>query len=139
MTSSHNKPMKLTKTTQKLDNNICKALTIACENSLHTITGFTWLTHRANYTDFPASLIVTCVFETEEHIAQMKAAQLDDGFRKSIQTQLLKVGVIIQNLNKNIHFDSEEACNIHHQGQWNERLKLRVTKQKPMKGNNRRH
>jgi hypothetical protein len=131
--------MKLTKTTQKLDDNICKALTIACESSLHTIEGFTWLTHRANYTNFPASLIVTCVFETEEHIAQIKTDQLDVDFRKSIQTQLLKVGVIIKNLNQNIQFDSEEACNIHHQGQWNERLKLRVIKQKPMKSNNRRH
>jgi hypothetical protein len=131
--------MKLTKTTQKLDDNICKALTIACESSLHTIEGFTWLTHRANYTHFPASLIVTCVFETEEHIAQIKTEKLDVGFRKCIQTQLLKVGVIIKNLNQNIHFDSEEACNIHHQGQWSERLKLNVTKQKPMKSNNRRH
>ena len=57
--------MKLNKTSQKIDNNICKALTIACESSLHEVPGFAWLTHRANYTNFPASLVITCVFELE--------------------------------------------------------------------------
>lgn len=130
--------MKLTKTTQKLDNNICKALTIACENSLHQIAGFSWLTHRANYTNFPASLIVTCVFETENDIEEMKANNLAKDFQQDIQKQLLKIGVILKNINRNIHFDSEEACDKHHQGQWNERLKLNITKQKPSANNNNR-
>jgi hypothetical protein len=131
--------MKLTKTTQKLDNNICKALTIACENSLHKIAGFCWLTHRANYTNFPASLIVTCVFNTEEDIEIMKANDLATGFKQDIQTQLLKIGVILKNMNQNIHFDSEEACEIHHKGQWDERLKLSVNKQKPNIKNRFKH
>lgn len=131
--------MKLTKTTQKLDNNICKALTIACENSLHEIEGFCWLTHRANYTNFPASLIVTCVFKTANDIEQMKANDLDKGFKQDIQKQLLKVGVIIKNINKNIHFDNEEACEAQHQGQWNERLKISTTKQKPTNNNRFKH
>lgn len=131
--------MKLTKTTQKLDNNICKALTIACENSLHKIEGFCWLTHRANYTNFPASLIVTCVFNTEHDIEVMKSTDLAKGFKQDIQTQLLKIGVILKNMNQNIHFDSEEACDNHHQGQWNERLKLSTTKQKPSNKNSRKH
>ena len=125
--------MKLTKTTKKLDDNICKALTIACDDSLHVIEGFAWLTHRANYTNFPASLIVTCVFETNDDIQKMQDTDLASEFRKNIQKQLLKVGVIIKNISKNIHFDSEEACNTHHQGQWNERLKINISKQKPMK------
>ncbi|MDG1753216.1 MAG: Fis family transcriptional regulator [Thalassotalea sp.] len=131
--------MKLTKTTQKLDNNICKALTIACENSLHEIAGFCWLTHRANYTNFPASLIVTCVFNTEEDIEIMKANDLAKGFQQDIQKQLLKIGVILKNINQSIHFDSEEACEKHHQGQWNERLKLNTAKQKPTKNNRFKH
>jgi hypothetical protein len=122
--------MKLTKTTQKLDSNICKALTIACENSLHKIEGFCWLTHRANYTNFPASLIVTCVFNTEHDIEIMKSNDLAKGFKQDIQTQLLKIGVIIKNINQNIHFDSEEACAIHHNGQWDIRLKINNNKQK---------
>lgn len=131
--------MKLTKTTQKLDNNICKALTLVCEDKLHEIDGFCWLTHRVNYTDFPASLIVTCVFDTDQSIENMKVNDLDNAFRQSIQQALLKIGVILKNINRNIHFDSEEACQKSHAGQWESRLAIPNKKQKPMKGNKTRH
>jgi hypothetical protein len=35
-----------------------------------------------------------------------------------------------------VHLDSEESCLREHKGQWPERLKLRVTKQKPTKSSN---
>lgn len=123
--------MKLNKTSQKIDNNICKALTIACESALHVIPGFVWLTHRANYTNFPASLVITCVFETEAEIEQMKIHQQDDLLRNAILKQLVKVGVVVKKANQQIHFDSEEACLLHHQGEWPQRLALNTTKQKP--------
>ena len=123
--------MKLSKTNQKIDNNVCKALTIACESSLHEVAGFMWLTHRANYTNFPASLVVTCVFNTEADVAAMKAEQQDDVLRASIQKQLLKVGVVVKNIKQCVRFDSEQACLSQHDGQWPERLALSVIKQKP--------
>lgn len=123
--------MKLNKTCQKIDNNICKALTIACEMSLHEIPGFVWLTHRANYTNFPASLVVTCVFETETEIVAMKAQQQDELLRNTILKQLVKVGVVLKSSKQQIRFDSEEACLQHHQGEWPQRLALTSTKQKP--------
>ena len=88
--------MKLNKTSQKIDNNICKALTIACESSLHEVPGFVWLTHRANYTNFPASLVITCVFELESEIEAMKEQQQDDLLRNAILKQLVKVGVVVE-------------------------------------------
>ena len=130
--------MKLNKTTQKLDNNVCKALTIACENSLHDISGFRWLTHRANYTNFPASLVVTCVFNTDAEVMAMKEGKFDEQFRKTIQKQLLKVGVVLKNVRQNVHFDSEASCQREHQGQWADRLQLNITKQKPTKDHNKR-
>ncbi len=123
--------MKLSKTNQKIDNNVCKALTIACESSLHDVAGFVWLTHRANYTNFPASLVITCVFNTEEEIEAMKALQQDDTMMATIQKQLLKVGVVVKNIKKSVHFDSEQACQAKHDGQWADRLALRIVKQKP--------
>jgi hypothetical protein len=129
--------MKLSKTNQKIDNNLCKALTIACESSLHDITGFIWLTHRANYTNFPASLVVTCVFNTDEEIEIMKAKQQDAVLCLTIQAQLLKVGVVVKNIKQCVRFDSEQACLAQHNGQWSERLALSVSKQKPI--NKRRH
>ncbi|WP_019029752.1 hypothetical protein [Colwellia piezophila] len=123
--------MKLTKTNQKIDNNVCKALTIACESSLHDVAGFVWLTHRANYTNFPASLVITCVFNTDEELAAMKEAKQDVLLRTSIQKQLLKIGVVVKNIKQSVHFDSEEACQRQHRGEWADRLALRVVKQKP--------
>lgn len=131
--------MKLNKTTQKLDNNVCKALTIACESSLHEVKGFSWLTHRANYTNFPASLVVTCVFETDDEIIAMKEAALDEQLRQTIQKQLLKVGVVLKNVRQNIHFDSEESCMREHQGRWPDRLQLNSPKQKPTKSRHKMH
>ncbi|ALO36293.1 Fis family transcriptional regulator [Colwellia sp. MT41] len=123
--------MKLSKTNQKIDNNVCKALTVACESSLHDVAGFVWLTHRANYTNFPASLVITCVFNTDEEVAAMKAEQQDEVLRLSIQKQLLKVGVVVKNIKQSVHFDSEEACQRQHRGEWADRLALSVVKQKP--------
>ena len=123
--------MKLSKTNQKIDNNVCKALTIACETSLHDVAGFVWLTHRANYTNFPASLVITCVFNTDEEIEAMKALQQDETMMATIQKQLLKVGVVVKNINKSVHFDSEEACQAKHDGEWADRLALSIVKQKP--------
>ena len=125
--------MKLSKTNQKIDNNICKALTIACESSLHEVAGFLWLSHRANYTNFPGSLVVTCVFNTDEEVATMKAAQQDELLRAAIQKQLLKIGVVVKNIKQCVRFDSEQACDRQHDGQWAERLALSIVKQKPIK------
>tara|TARA_R110001592_G_scaffold82307_7_gene243770 strand:- start:4939 stop:5367 length:429 start_codon:yes stop_codon:yes gene_type:complete len=123
--------MKLTKTSQKIDNNICKALTLACESFLHIVPGFVWLTHRANYTDFPASLVITCIFEKEVEIDEMKAQQQDELLRNTILKQLIKVGVVVKNSTQQVHFDSEEACLLYHQGEWSQRLALHTLKQKP--------
>ena len=123
--------MKLSKTNQKIDNNVCKALTVACESSLHDVAGFVWLTHRANYTNFPASLVITCVFNTDEEVAAMKTQQQDEVLRLSIHKQLLKVGVVVKNIKQCVRFDSEEACQRQHRGEWADRLALSVVKQKP--------
>jgi hypothetical protein len=126
--------MKLTKTNQKIDNNVCKALTIACESSLHDVEGFIWLTHRANYTNFPASLVITCIFNTNDEVALMKEQQLDELLRNTIQKQLLKIGVVVKKIDKQVQFDSEESCEKQHNGEWDRRLALSVVKQKPYSG-----
>lgn len=123
--------MKLSKTNQKIENNICKALTIACESSLHEVKGFVWLTHRANYTNFPASLVVTCVFDTVEDITEIKAKNDDELLRGVIQKQLLKIGIVVKNIKQCVRFDSEQACQQQNRGEWSERLALSVVKQKP--------
>lgn len=131
--------MKISKTNQKLDDNICKALTIACESSLHDIVGFSWLTHRVNYTNFPGSLVITCVFNTDEEIEAMLALKQDEILRATIQKQLLKVGVVVKNIKLCVRFDSEHACELQHGGQWSERLALIIPKYRPWEGMSPKH
>lgn len=68
--------------------------------------------------------MVTCAYITDDDIQKMKHDNLEQAFRKNIQTQLLKVDIVLKKTSENIHFDSEEACNRQHQGLWHQRLKL---------------
>jgi hypothetical protein len=115
------------RTDKKIDNNVRSALTIACDTALEHVEGFKWLTHTAKYDCFPASLIVTCVFETDDSLNKFFDQALDVYFRKLIQGSLLKVGVKFKHVQKQVRFDSEEACEREHDGNWNERIAQKST------------
>lgn len=107
------------KTDKKTDNAIRTVLTDACENAKLESMGFTWLTHIANYDNFPASLTVICVYETDEHLAKADLVAM----RGLIKHKLGTIGVHIKDATKHVHFDTEEKCLAEHNGQWNERLR----------------
>lgn len=110
------------RTDKKIDNNVRKALTIACDTALEKVEGFKWLTHVASYDCFPGSLKVVCVFDTNEALARAYDEALDQYFRKLIQGNLLKVGVKFKNVQKQICFDTEENCEREHNGNWRARI-----------------
>lgn len=108
------------KTEKKIDNNVRLALTAACEQFLEDIPGFKWLTHQANYTNFPASLLITCVFD------DLQSQELADTavIHKLLNAKLLKIGVKLQ-APKQVIFDSEEVCTQENEGDWAMRLASR--------------
>jgi hypothetical protein len=112
------------KTIKKLDNNVIKALTIVCENAKnnHDVVGFEWLTHSAYYANFPASLVVTCVFDNNQSLQKAIATHQDRDIQKSVQAQLLKVGILLKDVRRNVCFDTEQACIAQHDGDWKSRL-----------------
>lgn len=112
----------MNKTVKKLDNNVVKALTIACEMAKQDTVGFEWLTHSANYSNFPASLVITCVFNTQQSLDTMLVNQHEKKIRKQIQNQLLKVGVLLKDARRHVVFDTEEACLVENNGNWKARL-----------------
>lgn len=112
----------MNKTVKKLDNNVVTALTIVCEMAKQDIVGFEWLTHSANYANFPGSLMVTCVLDNSNSLDLMLANQQDQELRKQIQKQLLKVGILLKDARRNVFFDTEEACLMEHNGDWKRRL-----------------
>ena len=115
----------LSKTQKRLDNNIRSTLHHLCENTLKDIEGFQWLTHQAEYSNFPASLIVTCVFAEREHLEQITTEGMDEQVRSLIQRALFKIGVKIPAPLFQIRWDSEQACTEEHDGHWKHRLQAR--------------
>lgn len=124
-------PRPKSKTQKKIDNNIRLALTDVCELLLQDTPGFQWLTHHANYSNFPASLLITCVFDTEE--SQQRASEHSEYSEYSderklqslIQAKLLSIGVKLTTPRQQIIFDSEQACAKQQQGDWDQRFSNR--------------
>jgi hypothetical protein len=101
-------PKPQSKTQKKIDNNVRLALTAACEHFLEDVSGFQWLTHEADYSNFPASLLITCVFDTAESQQQARQNGDSDKMQSAIQRQLLKIGVILKIVKQQVIFDSED-------------------------------
>ena len=112
----------MNKTVKKLDNNVVKALTIVCEMAKQDILGFEWLTHSANYSDFPGSLVITCVLDKSQSLDVFLANEQDQQLRKQVQKQLLKAGILLKDIRRHVFFDTEQACLLEHNGDWKRRL-----------------
>lgn len=112
------------KSDKKIDNQLRLTLTDVCEEALKAYTGFQWLTHSANYTNFPQSLRVVCVFDTQETLKIFMASKSQHEFSKNIQKALFECGISLKSMTSHIVYDSEEGCNQTHNGNWAVRLKI---------------
>ena len=110
------------KTIKKLDNNVVKALTMACETIKEWDTGFEWLTHTAKYDNFPGSLLVTCVFSLDAEAERAAEQGCDKKIRQLIQSHLLKAGIKVKDIRRHVRLDSEESCLREDGGDWPARL-----------------
>jgi hypothetical protein len=110
------------KTDKKTDNTVREALTKVCELALDDVPGFKWLTHFVNYRNFPSSLSVVCVFDTNDDLSSALNTHKDDYLRKLIQTELSAVGIYIRDMKQHVSFDTEEACDNENGGKWHERF-----------------
>ena len=87
------------KTDKKIDNQLRRVLTDVCEIALKDIEGFQWLTHLVNYSNFPKSLKVVCVFDTNNNLAGFMSGNSEKELIQLIKTQLKKAGVELKNTN----------------------------------------
>lgn len=109
------------KTDKKLDNQIRIGLTEVCDNALKEIDGFLWLTHMVNYNEFPKSLKIVCVFESNDDVANLKING-EARLVELINNKLTAIKIKLTNPSLHIHYDSDEACAKSHQGHWAKRL-----------------
>lgn len=111
------------KTDKKIDNNIIKALSDACEIAIDEFFGFKWLTHLVDYSAFPKSLKIICVFDTDNNLNNFMANDGRYKFGALIQPKLSAINVDIDG--GRISYDTEEACNRDSNGKWADRLAKR--------------
>lgn len=107
------------KSDKKLDKAIRDALNDACEIALDRDDGFRWLTHEVNYKSFPASLRIVCVYERDEQLHKAGIEWL----RELINSQLQTIDIRLKDASKQISFDTEQACERDHGGNWAKRLR----------------
>ena len=107
------------KTDKKIENALRQSLTEACETALEKYEGFQWLTHFVNYSDFPASLSIVCVYDTNAHLAKTDK----EGMRTLIKEKLASIGIKMKDCRQQVRFDTEEDCDNDNDGRWNERFR----------------
>lgn len=110
------------KSDKKLDNQLRKVLTDVCENALKHIDGFKWLTHTVNYSNFPNSLKVICVFDTNESLDNYLLSKSNNQLQLSVANELNRLGIKLKNITNHVLFDTEENCDLQHNGNWAKRL-----------------
>jgi len=111
------------KSDKKIENQLRATLTEICEIALKSHQGFEWLTHTVNYNQFPKSLQIICVFDSNVHLIQFKEGEGYHQFMSLIQAKLFEEGITLKKINQHIAYDTEENCNKTHNGKWHEKLK----------------
>jgi len=85
-------------------NNLRKALTEVCDYALVEFPGFQWISHDANYKNFPDNLLVTCVFDSKDALEVLKNSGHQIVLRNQIQESLLKWDVAIKHSKEQVKF-----------------------------------
>mgnify|MGYP000013955694 CR=1 FL=1 len=106
------------KADKKIDNQICKSLTIACETAKEEVPGFQWLTHLVNYNKFPDSLSVICVFDTKVGLEQARKQKKDQFIVGLIKRELEQINIRFKDINRHVSFDTEKVAELSHNGKW---------------------
>lgn len=110
------------KSDKKIDNQLRTVLTEICESALEDIEGFKWLTHTVNYSNFPKSLKIICVFDTNESLDKYLLSNSNDQLQRSIEQELNKLEIRFKKIVNHVLFDTEENCDAQNNGNWALRL-----------------
>jgi hypothetical protein len=106
----------------RIERQLSRCLTEACETGKAQIVGFSWLTHEVDYARFPESLQVTWIFTTEAQKTDALAQGQDVLMQTLTRAALDEAGIDMAKLIAPVRFDSEEACKRADGGDWRRRL-----------------
>ncbi|VVO29919.1 hypothetical protein [Pseudomonas fluorescens] len=97
-------------------------LTEACETAKAELVGFAWLTHEVDYAEFPFSLRVVWVFETQAQKDQALASGQGGRMIELTAQAFSEAQVLLSPVSAHVQFDSEEECQRANGGKWPQRL-----------------
>ncbi|KAA0968776.1 hypothetical protein [Pseudomonas sp. ANT_H12B] len=105
-----------------IERRLVATLTEACETAKAEIIGFTWLTHEVDYAEFPSSLSVIWVFDTQAQKDLALASGQGERMVELTAIALSEADVLLSQVSAHVQFDSEEQCQRAHAGNWQQRL-----------------
>ena len=93
---------------KKVEGSIVKALNDVCETLKYEFNGFSWLTHFVDYSNFPQSLKLVFVFDTNQSLEGAKNKALFKTIFELTETRLTSEGVYVKRIDKAVFFATEE-------------------------------
>ena len=93
---------------KKIESAIVKALNDVCETLKDKYSGFSWLTHFVDYSNFPQSLKIVFVFDTKSSLEKAKNEALFKTIFALTESHLKRESVTIKRIDKTVFFDTEE-------------------------------
>jgi len=93
---------------KKTESAIVKALNDVCETLKDKYSGFSWLTHFVDYSNFPQSLKIVFVFDTKSSLEKAKNEALFKTIFALTESHLKRESVTIKRIDKTVFFDTEE-------------------------------
>ncbi|GGY07869.1 hypothetical protein GCM10007160_39110 [Litchfieldella qijiaojingensis] len=112
----------------KMERRLVASLTHACEQAKLLLPGFCWLTHRVDYQRFPESLVVTWIFDTHPNLANALKGDARRCIVDLTAEALAEAGLDVGDVSRHLDFDSEEAFQREHGGDWQRRLRSKPTR-----------
>ncbi len=89
-----------------IERELIRSLTTACETAKSEIVGFQWLTHEVDYEQFPQSLVVTWMFDSEAHKAGSDKARM----LALTQAAFDDVGISVTRIAEHVAFAVEQPA-----------------------------
>ncbi|VVN40357.1 hypothetical protein PS862_03121 [Pseudomonas fluorescens] len=113
-----------------IERRLVATLTEACETAKAELVGFVWLTHEIDYAEFPSSLRVVWVFDTQAQKDQALASGQGGRMIELTAEALTAAQVPLNSVSAHVQFDSEEECRRANGGNWPLRLARRHSPRK---------
>ncbi|WP_168013354.1 hypothetical protein [Halomonas salinarum] len=124
MTTSTKATVLDKKASARMERQLTKALTDACETAKPMLPGFAWLTHLVDYRRFPDSLRVIWVFKTQDDLARALKGDGRQRMRELTEAAFFDAEIKIADIDAHLDADSEEECRRVHGGDWEHRLAI---------------